>query len=469
VTSDAEQSDGLPAELQAWVVESTGGRITDDERVMGGASREAWLVNVQRDGESVIELFLRRDNGTGPMQGTPYTVGREATVYRALTSTPVPVPAVIAIHPDGNTVLLERIEGEAYFPAAGDAREQLAEQFVEILAALHTTDVDTLDVPMLVCPRTPEEHATLELDIWEALQRERGRPDPLVSFTLRWLRARVPLSVDRTVLVQGDTGPGNFMFRDGRIVAVVDWELAHLGDPMEDLAWVVTRSLLQPFVPLAAWFRRYEELSGIAIDDERLDWWVVCNVLRCVIGEGVVTESGEANPERGMIYGLLQMHRRVVVDALARASGRDLLAPAALPAPGAHDATKRTERTRLFELVADTIDGALLPEIDDPMTTHQGRAMVRLVRHLALVDRLGPAVDAHERDEIGALLGRAATDSTGTSADDAREKLLTAIEAGELDDDALMQYFRNETSRQAPLVQPMLGRLATVELPDWRE
>ena len=194
MTNDVEQPRGLPielpAELQAWVIESTGGRIADAERVMGGASREAWLVNVQRDGESITELFLRRDNGTGPMQGTPYTIGREATVYRALASTPVPVPEVIAIHPDGNTVLLERIEGEAYFPAAGDAREQLAEQFVEILAALHTTDVGTLDVPMLVRPRTPEEHATLELDIWEQLQRERGRPDPLVSFTLRWLRAR---------------------------------------------------------------------------------------------------------------------------------------------------------------------------------------------------------------------------------------------------------------------------------------
>ena len=122
---------------------------------MGGASREAWLVDVERDDGTTCDLFLRRDNGTGPMQGTPYTIGREATVYRALASTPVPVPAVVASHPDGNTVLLERVEGEAYFPAAGDAREQLAEQFVEILAALHTTDVRTLDLPLLVTPAHP--------------------------------------------------------------------------------------------------------------------------------------------------------------------------------------------------------------------------------------------------------------------------------------------------------------------------
>jgi len=454
----------LPDDLLAWVQESAG-RVTDARLVMGGASREAWLVDVEDPDGVPRALFLRRDNGTGPMHGTPYTIGREASVYRALASTPVPVPEVIASHPDGNTALLERIEGEAYFPAAGDARAQLAEQFVVILAALHTTDVHTLDLPLLVRPRTPEEHATLELDIWEQLHRERGRPDPLVTFTLRWLRARVPTTVDRTVLVQGDTGPGNFMFRDGQIVAVVDWELAHLGDPMEDLAWVITRSLLQPFVPLGPWFRRYHELSGIEVSDERLHWWTVFNVVRCAIGEGVVTVSGEANPERGMIYGLLQMHRRVTVDALARASGRDAPAPAPTPAP-ATDAAAPTERTRLFELVADTIDGALLPAIDDPMTTHQGRSMSRLVRHLARVDQFGPQVDALECAEIGAIL-----DTEVTDVDAARDALLAAVDTGALDDDAdaLLQYFRNETTRQAPLVQPMLGRLATVELPDWRD
>ena len=165
----------LPDDLLAWV-EASAGRVTDARRVMGGASREAWLVDVVGHDGTRCDLFLRRDNGTGPMQGTPYTIGREADrLPRALASTPVPVPAVVASHPDGNTVLLERIEGEAYFPAAGEAREQLAEQFVEILAALHGTDLRTLDLPLLVTPRTPEEHATLELDIWEQLQT-RARP-----------------------------------------------------------------------------------------------------------------------------------------------------------------------------------------------------------------------------------------------------------------------------------------------------
>ena len=132
------------------------------------------------------------------------------------------------------------------------------------------------------------------------------------------------------------------------------------------------------------------------------------------------------------------------------------------------DARAPTERTRLFDLVADTIDGALLPAVHDPMVTHQGRSTSRIVRHLALVDQFGPQVDEQDAREISALL-----DQQFTNVDDARAALLAAIDTGTLDGDtntaALLQYFRNETTRQAPLVQPMLGRLATVELPDWRD
>ena len=289
-----------------------------------------------------------------------------------------------------------------------------------------------------------------------------------MSFTLRWLRARVPTTVDRTVLVQGDTGPGNFMYRDGEIVAVVDWELAHLGDPLEDLACgdhPLTAAALRAARPVVPPVHR--ALGASRSTTRACTGGRVFNVVRCVIGEGVVTASGEANPERGMIYGLLQMHRRVTVDALARAAGSDVRARGA--AVDDADAGAPTERTRLYDLVADTIDGALLPAIDDPMVTHQGRAMVRLVRHLALVDRFGPQVDAqarardrrHPRRRVRHRRRRAYRCS------------IAAIDTGALDGptntNALVQYFRNETTRQAPLVQPMLGRLATVELADWRD
>src|SRR6202044_2789450 len=80
-----------------------------------------------------------------------------------------------------------------------------------------------------------------ELDVWEGMYRRNGIDDPLAEMAFRWLRLALPDVDARPVLVQGDTGPGNFLFADGRITAIVDWELAHLGDPMEDLAWLSLR------------------------------------------------------------------------------------------------------------------------------------------------------------------------------------------------------------------------------------
>ena len=67
-------------------------------------------------------------------------------------------------------------------------------------------------------------------------------PDPLVLYAQGWLRANAPKQVQRTVLVQGDTGPGNFLAEDGRVTGIVDWEFAHVGDPMADLAWLEYRT-----------------------------------------------------------------------------------------------------------------------------------------------------------------------------------------------------------------------------------
>ena len=92
-------------------------------------------------------------------------------------------------------------------------------------------------------------------------------PDPALAFALRWLRRNVPAYDGPPVLVQGDTGPGNFMYADGRVIAVVDWELAHLGDPMDDIAWLSLRATQEPFTDFPARLREYEELSGNAIDE----------------------------------------------------------------------------------------------------------------------------------------------------------------------------------------------------------
>jgi len=93
------------------------------------------------------------------------------------------------------------------------------------------------------------------------------------------------------VLVQGDTGPGNFMYADGRVVAVVDWELAHLGDPMDDIAWLALRATQEPFTDFPARLREYEALSGYAIDEARVRYYQV-------MAEAKLQVMGHRPPQR---------------------------------------------------------------------------------------------------------------------------------------------------------------------------
>src|SRR3546814_12125836 len=107
-----------------------------------------------------------------------------------------------------------------------------------------STRTDTL------CPYPPlfrswREHQLDQLAQSEALMAAGSggaRLDPLVSRALEWLRANVPADDGPVVLVQGDTGPGNFLSEEGKVTGVIDWELAHLGDPMEDIAGLSGRT-----------------------------------------------------------------------------------------------------------------------------------------------------------------------------------------------------------------------------------
>ncbi len=454
---NTEADHHLDEGLHRWLESVAGGRLRAATRVVGGQSREAWAVDVETS-SGVVRLFLRREVGYGPMHGSVYTIEREAQVYRALEGTAVPVARVVGVHPHFHAVVLERIDGESYFPSVTDPdeRQALAEQFAEILAALHHLDPARLDLPTMSWPRDAEEHATLELDIWEHLYRSRSAPDPLAAFGFRWLRHHAPTSVARTVLVQGDTGPGNFMFDGGRIVAVTDWELAHLGDPMEDLGWVATRSLLQPFVDLPAWFDAYEGRSGIPVDPEAVRYWTIFGVLRCVVGEGAIASSGEHNPERAMAIGLLSMHRSVLVDLLADASG------VAVARPVVDTDSPPTPRSPLYAIVEETLHDAILPALGDPAAAHQARGALRVLRHLALADRIGPRVDGEACEDLAALLGHPLEGTAGG----ASRELAARIDAGQLDDPAaLLAYFARETSRQSALTGAMMGRLAQVRAP----
>jgi aminoglycoside phosphotransferase (APT) family kinase protein len=443
----------LPPRIRSWVESAGGGRLIKADRRPGGGRREAWFVDLARPDGSTAELFLRLDRGTGDH---PYSTLRETEVYLALQNTSVPVPRIEGVHERPQAVLSERARGETWFSRIQDPQEQLAvaRDFIRHLAALHRIDPRTLDIPSLG-PLAPARELVLrELDTWESLYTARGgHADPLIEFALAWLRRNVPEYDGPVVLVQGDTGPGNFLYAEQKVQAILDWELAHWGDPMDDIAWLSLRAVQEPFTHFPDRLKEYAELSGHRIDESRVRYHRVFAELRIVImghgREDVRSSKGEIGNQ--IIYGAL--HHRLLVETLADVL-RVRLAPVDLPDPGP------SSRAWLYDAALDQIRDVLVPRSTDPFVIQRAKGLARILKHLRDADRLAPAFDAQELSDLEALLGERPDTLTA-----GRDALTLRVRKGDLSDEELVRYFHRSTLRRTELARSASGALADRHYP----
>jgi aminoglycoside phosphotransferase (APT) family kinase protein len=255
-------------------------RVSGLARLSGGASRETWLFTLE-DAEGERNLVLRRDPPGAPAQSDRAT---EADVLRRAAEAGVPVPTVlwtagadelgspgfVMDHVAGETIARRILREDDY----AKAREVMAAQCGDILARIHAIPADGLT---LTGPdRKPTETV---LEQYKGLLDSLGEPHPAFELALRWLERRLPPS-ERLTIVHGDFRNGNFIVGEQGVRAVLDWELVHLGDPWEDLAWLCTRSWrfggsgeVGGFGKREDLYRAYETSSGIPVDRDAVQWW----------------------------------------------------------------------------------------------------------------------------------------------------------------------------------------------------
>ncbi len=461
----------LPADLVSWVEEVGGGRLTLADRKPGGARKEAWFVDLERPDGSVAACFLRYDRSDPAQTKDPWTLHREATVYLALQDSPVPVPRVIGVHPVHQAMLSDRVVGENWFSRIADEseRESTARDFMTKLAALHALDAAALDLPAFPPVRTVSEAVHAELDEWDRVLTERGgRPDPALVFSLRWLRRNVPGYEGPPVLVQGDTGPGNFMYLGGRVVAVVDWELAHLGDPMDDIAWLSLRATQEPFTDFPARLREYEDLSGNRIDEDRVHYYqVMAETKLQVMGHRPATETtgvgradgggdgGGGDVGNGFIYQML--HRRLWLEALAAATGLELT-PAEAP-----QARVQRDHDWMYGAVLSQLRDVIVPRVSDPLAAARSKGIARLIKYLDQVDTYGASYEVLELDDYEVLLGR-----RPESVAAGRVAAAEAVTRGGVSEEDYLRTLWRRTARDTELARPSMGALADRHWPDIR-
>jgi aminoglycoside phosphotransferase (APT) family kinase protein len=369
----------------------------------------------------------------------------------------VMVPVLVAVHPTEEAFVTERLEGRNWFSELTDPVEQeaIAREFMGQVAELHRLVPEALALPELGPPRGVGGHVVEEIDRWDAQYREHAaeHPWPLAVLALTWLRERLPADGDwPVVLVQGDTGPGNFMFRDGRLVAVTDWEMAHWGDVHDDLGWICVRDLQERFTDLRDRFRDYEAAGGRAVDLDRLRYFRVLAQMRCAIGprNGLLARDSRGEIANHLIYGTL--HARLLAEALAEADGVPLPDRPEAAGPDAD-----TDVTWVYDVALEDLRTTVVPAIGDGFAARRGKGLARLLKYLRDLDRLGPAAREAERADWCALLGPAVP---GGDLEALRRAVCAAIEDGRLDHRAVLDACLRQESRTTEIVRSAMGALA---------
>ncbi|HPU51917.1 MAG TPA: phosphotransferase family protein [Burkholderiaceae bacterium] len=257
-------------------------------RLSGGASQQTWAFEA-RGAAGAMPVILRRMPPESKLSETAIGLEVEAELIRRAARAGVPVPEVLAVaEPDdgiGRGFLMRRIEGETLGrrilrDAPFDAvRGELAAQAGRISAMVHSMPADGVRLMR----RTPAE----DLEQLHRRYSGTGAALPVFELAFRWLREHCPPPADLT-LVHGDYRHGNLIIGPDGIRAVLDWELAHLGDPMEDLGWICVAAwrfgqIDKPvggFGTREALFAAYSEQAGRAVDPQRVHFWEVMGTLR---------------------------------------------------------------------------------------------------------------------------------------------------------------------------------------------
>ncbi|WP_293680596.1 phosphotransferase family protein [uncultured Phenylobacterium sp.] len=268
-----------------------GARLTEAQRLSGGASMETWAFGFEgKDGPESL-ILRRRSVPFDPENGRAISLQTEAALIQATGAKGARVPHVRHVCEEadglGEAYVMVRVAGETLGrkitsdPRFDAVRPDLARQCGEVLVPIHATPPP----PGLNLKVTDGQ---IEIERYEEIYRATGAERPILELAFQYLRKHVPPPVEPTLL-HGDFRNGNIMF-DPQIgvASVLDWELAHVGDPAEDMGWICTNSWRfgRPDRPVGGFGDYADLLAGYAaaggrpIEVSRVRFWQMLGSLR---------------------------------------------------------------------------------------------------------------------------------------------------------------------------------------------
>ena len=273
----------LTAFLSAELPEATDIRVDALEPVSGGNARRAWrfdLVYGVQDGHFDVPCIMLMQAEAGQLESD---LEHEFRVLAAVSRAGVRAPSALWLDPDGSklgapTIVMERVTGVTDIlalrsPEPAATNRAVALDFATAAAELHAMDWRAAGVDFLGAT-TPESVAGEQIALWEAqFLKHRMEPHPVIAGAFAWLKRNKPVA-ERVALVHGDLRLGNFLYEDERVTALLDWEMAHLGDPAEDIAWAY-RALWTPEMHLSLddFVVRYHQAGGPTVRPDNLHFY----------------------------------------------------------------------------------------------------------------------------------------------------------------------------------------------------
>ncbi|WP_380873966.1 hypothetical protein ACFB49_44910 [Sphingomonas sp. DBB INV C78] len=417
--------------LRTWIEATTGASIKAIHRVSGGAFRTSSLVELVGPGDRQGCAFLKIDLGSAPK--TPFDLRREHGLLARLDGH-ARAPRTIGWHEGATAMAMHCLPGEAVYAKIRDDahRERIERSFAEALVECHAIDIASLALDHLPAGLSIRQAIEQELAMWEALLDERvADPDPLTLFAFRWLHHRLPADDRPAVLVQGDAGPGNFLFDDERVTGLVDWEMTHLGHPLEDLGCVLARSLVQPMTSADRLLALYRQASGAVWRREELLYVTVLVMARFSVPIALALESRHTGLDYGLTNSYFRLSQISLVRLIARAENVAL--DESVPTAGA-----RPPIDFEFEYLRDVLGNIVKPAVDDPYVGYRLDGAIGLINYL------------------GAALGTE-TPSERADRETLRKLYAEQIATGEIR--ATLQDFLTEALWREVLMRDMLGPL----------
>ena len=400
--------DELAARLQDLLrreLDDPGIELHDLRRLTGGASRETWAFGAGDD-----RFILQRERTGSPRTGA---MAIEASMLRAAASAGVPVAPLVSASGEpgelGAGYLVSRfVEGETIARKIlrddefATARQRLAADCGRALAAIHSIPTDAV---------TGLER-TDQIAQYRQVLDDFGDPHPTFEHAFRWLDANRPPSSGDAV-VHGDFRLGNLMVGPDGLEAVIDWELAHLGDPMEDLGWLCTRAWrfgselpVGGVGPYDQLFDAYAEASGRPVEREVVRWWEVLGTLKwgimCIMQARAHLEGMSRSMELAAIGRRVCENEHDLLlllepDALAAAVARPT--PAGASQAGLHG---RPTAAELLEAVREWVAGDVRETASGRVGFHS-RVAENVLATLERQVTMGAAMEADHGDRLASL------------------------------------------------------------------